>query len=511
MPAGRLDNRPNMIGPDQLTAREREVLSLVESGLTNDQIAERLGISADGVKYHVSQAMSKLDAGSRYEAAAKAHGRRPGWLTIPLAVRLLIGTAAAGVLALLVVLLIGVLSSGDGDGATVNGMTASQVLNRLVEAVSRDGQILHSHARYEGGLGGTFTYDYWIDPETNAVRKIYTPIDVESPDGTPTVDIRLYTDGYEYLEGGNRYEAPYCPDLGPTWLSHYLSCEPFGSDADTFPEISVESGEWDGQSAVVLVFSLQVEEPTPPPEANAGFMTPRVAVWRTRVFLNAESFLPLVSRTTFEYNGMPNALAAEVTFVNNFLPRTEELFRTLDPVAPGYEPDLTQLASLDDEVPLYWLGETWAADDPSNSLEISSIETSPFGGANARLSYSGRDSRVPGIVISHWLPADWADAAQGPMRQLLNDAACVTRSTRDFGGREFVLYEMEPVRYPLPSRETSTQASCWWRAIDSGTTLADNGFVLVWEADDVVINITATTRLADLNEVSVIIADLREY
>jgi len=45
------------------------VLELLRQKLTNDQIAERLGISPDGAKYHVSQILSKLDVDSREEAA----------------------------------------------------------------------------------------------------------------------------------------------------------------------------------------------------------------------------------------------------------------------------------------------------------------------------------------------------------------------------------------------------------------------------------------------------------
>jgi DNA-binding CsgD family transcriptional regulator len=491
---------------DELTAREREVLSLVEGGLTNEQIAERLGITSDGVKYHVSQAMSKLDVGSRYEAAAMARRRRPAWLSVPVALRILAGTAATGVVVVLAILVVGVLRSGGGDE-----MTVSQVLDGVRQAASRDGQILHSQARYEDGPTGTFTYDYWIDPETNAIRSVYTPIDVPYRDGTATLDIRLYKDGYEYLVEGQRFEAPYCPDLGPTWMSHYLSCQPFGRNADVFPEISVESGEWEGRPAVLLVLSTEVELPTLPPEAGLPSSASNVAVWSSRLFLDSESFLPLASRTAYDYNGLPNSLVTEATYINTFLPRSEELLRTLDPVALGYEPELTQLASLDAEVPLYWLGETWAADDPENSVEISHIQTSQLNGPSVRLSYAGSDSLIPAIVIEHWLPEAWADAAQGPVRQLLDDPDCVTQSTRDFGGRAFVLYEAEPVRYPLASRETSTQAGCWWRAIDSGTALASNGYVLVWEGADVVLLITATTMLSDLDEVSGMIADLRKY
>ncbi len=54
---------------DALTRREREVLGLVRSGLTNGQVARRLGISERTAAVHVSNLIAKLGVGSRLEAA----------------------------------------------------------------------------------------------------------------------------------------------------------------------------------------------------------------------------------------------------------------------------------------------------------------------------------------------------------------------------------------------------------------------------------------------------------
>jgi DNA-binding CsgD family transcriptional regulator len=56
--------------PELLTPREQEVLALLREGLTNPQIAERLGIGLEGVKYHVSEILSKLHVSTREEAAS---------------------------------------------------------------------------------------------------------------------------------------------------------------------------------------------------------------------------------------------------------------------------------------------------------------------------------------------------------------------------------------------------------------------------------------------------------
>ncbi|PTL81587.1 response regulator transcription factor [Vitiosangium sp. GDMCC 1.1324] len=56
----------------ELSEREREVLLLVADGLTNTDIARRLGISEKTVKSHVSNILGKLQVEDRTQAAAFA-------------------------------------------------------------------------------------------------------------------------------------------------------------------------------------------------------------------------------------------------------------------------------------------------------------------------------------------------------------------------------------------------------------------------------------------------------
>ena len=66
---------PDRIHPDldDLTDREREVLTLVGEGMSNDDIADRLVISRHTVKTHVNRAMTKLDAHDRAQLVVIAY------------------------------------------------------------------------------------------------------------------------------------------------------------------------------------------------------------------------------------------------------------------------------------------------------------------------------------------------------------------------------------------------------------------------------------------------------
>jgi NarL family two-component system response regulator YdfI len=59
------DGNADLVEP--LTGREVEILQLLALGLTNKQIAGRLGISAHTVKFHVSTIFSKLGTTNRVE------------------------------------------------------------------------------------------------------------------------------------------------------------------------------------------------------------------------------------------------------------------------------------------------------------------------------------------------------------------------------------------------------------------------------------------------------------
>ncbi|MET9830759.1 response regulator transcription factor [Streptomyces sp. NPDC006385] len=60
-------------GLDELTGREREAVTLVAQGLSNDQIADRMVISPLTAKTHINRAMTKLHARDRAQLVVLAY------------------------------------------------------------------------------------------------------------------------------------------------------------------------------------------------------------------------------------------------------------------------------------------------------------------------------------------------------------------------------------------------------------------------------------------------------
>ena len=59
-------------GAPSLTAREREILEYLADGWSNEEIADRLGLSLATVKYHAGSLYRALGVGRRTEAVREA-------------------------------------------------------------------------------------------------------------------------------------------------------------------------------------------------------------------------------------------------------------------------------------------------------------------------------------------------------------------------------------------------------------------------------------------------------
>jgi len=64
--------QPGSSAGDAITARERDVLSMIGQGCSNKRIARKLEISPETVKSHVKHIFSKLDVTTRSEAVSQA-------------------------------------------------------------------------------------------------------------------------------------------------------------------------------------------------------------------------------------------------------------------------------------------------------------------------------------------------------------------------------------------------------------------------------------------------------
>ncbi|WP_017594405.1 response regulator [Nocardiopsis potens] len=82
--AGRIKEPPPAPRLNSLTEREREVLSAVAAGLSNEELARRLVVSPATAKTHVSRVLTKLGARDRAQLVVIAYESgvvRPGWLS----------------------------------------------------------------------------------------------------------------------------------------------------------------------------------------------------------------------------------------------------------------------------------------------------------------------------------------------------------------------------------------------------------------------------------------------
>jgi DNA-binding NarL/FixJ family response regulator len=79
--ARRLSDVMRPVTGQTLSPREREVLFLLATGLTNEELATQLGLSAETTRTQIRNSMRKLGARTRVEAVALAVSR--GEITLP--------------------------------------------------------------------------------------------------------------------------------------------------------------------------------------------------------------------------------------------------------------------------------------------------------------------------------------------------------------------------------------------------------------------------------------------
>jgi DNA-binding CsgD family transcriptional regulator len=204
-------------GVDALTPREREVLALVAQGRTNGEIAERLGISFETAKWHVSEILSKLPVDTREEAADE--WRRHNGLA-PRLQRVLraIGTSAW-------------LKWAGGSAAVLTAVAAAAIIVAL--AINQ------------------------TDDDAAAPDETPTAEASETPDATPTPSTPTPSAGLPVLatyDGLPVYELVYSPDpvaLPADSLLYFTETCAVCSGGELFRARQEAEGEWTWEPLLV--------------------------------------------------------------------------------------------------------------------------------------------------------------------------------------------------------------------------------------------------------------------
>ena len=140
----------------QLTERQRQVWRLIARGHTNGEIADKLDISLDGAKWHVSELLTKLNANTRedlveaWEAAHRPGERLRRWLSalspMPLAQTLGVAALVAAVAGAgaIYVAVAGELPGDDSRAAVAEAVPTPQTVLTEQSAHSRADDIANT-------------------------------------------------------------------------------------------------------------------------------------------------------------------------------------------------------------------------------------------------------------------------------------------------------------------------------------------------------------------------------
>jgi Tol biopolymer transport system component/DNA-binding CsgD family transcriptional regulator len=178
-----------------LTPREQEVHALLRDGLTNPEIAERLGITRETAKHHVSEIISKLGVTTREEAAVwrpeppAPRPRRRWWAPLiawlrPLTLAKAAGLAASlAVAAAVAVLAWGVLRTSDeGDASQAAAQTATPTPENSQGALATPGPTAISDIRLNSVTELLEAAD--LPPEPAAGAQYFRGLYSINPDGS---------------------------------------------------------------------------------------------------------------------------------------------------------------------------------------------------------------------------------------------------------------------------------------------------------------------------------------
>lgn len=532
----------------KLTSRELEVLHLVHLGLTNDEIAGRLGITSDGVKYHVSQILTKLGVSSRHEAVALAYGetRRPWWsAAVSSTLAKTVGVAVAlGAIIFLVLLLWSPLVSEDSEAPPdITDLTVPNVIASVQQAVTSPGQVFHSQIEatmeVEGETTPYYTMELWVDAGREAVRTEYRLAPEQDAYDRATEATAIVSGRFMYIpdDPGEalRYEVEEtsCPGIDSVWMATFLLCGVDWTSTAPSPlgEPAVQSGEFRGRDAIVLVYEVTdtVGEPnassvpiSPPPlqtgpmPADSAPVTPPPGETRTitpmwRVYVDADDYLPLAYTFT-QQAGADSVSIVEAVYENEFVPLDDEIKALLDPRSIGYGAENAEdlLDEIEGRVPVYWLGHEFQAEG-LGELVLARIHVGEQQGGvqqlyrvRGELIYEAPDG-YPVVRLLLWQEDNWEAFLTTREGRILADPSCAQALDVHTGDAPSTVYVLPPIEFPGPVGQAPGESQCNYERRQ--VALVDR-IIGVMKFDDVVVQVRQDGYAASVPEMQSLLRHL---
>lgn len=474
--------------PDILTPREQEVLALLREELSNEQIAERLGISVSGVKYHVSEILGKLGLENRTDAArwaaAAPSARRPWWAAAiaPLGrVRAgwLSGTIAGGVAFAIVAgigLLIWALASTGGDSsgsveptpANLDGLTVENFAPRVRAAMGAEGTVFHVVSERLGERGGTtarnWTVEAWVDVGREMTRETFTQ-DPAGGGDLPAHLVSVAIDDTEYsTDGTESTSGPVQSCYGVTlFIAIALPplCDTSIDEAGLANATLDIAGQYEGAPAVSLTIESDIVSSDP--QGNE-IRTPS----RTTFYADRETLLPLAR--VMEVQALGVATRVIDTYASELIAPDSLPDDFFDPASIGYvaatpTPVIDPLEALQGAreagVTPYWLGEDLVDGDLGSALHF---RTSALGapvnegpGYRVSVEYEVVSAfREGDVSIWLWTPDAWQTYYDEAVTAMAFLGPCGSQEEIDVaGGTATVLAAHEPQRKGPPAATPS--------------------------------------------------------
>ncbi|MCA9829533.1 MAG: hypothetical protein KC495_03580 [Dehalococcoidia bacterium] len=223
-----------------LTPAEERVLAEVRQGRANAEIAVRLGISVNTVRYHVSNLLAKTDTRDRGELATwSAPAQRQERPVIALALYAGLSTAVAVGISIGAMLALGVLArdseadSGSGDVSFLEPFLPTPANSPMV----RD------YLSPAGGAPGSVFVAAWEADANGAVVRPIDPATGEDLAGFDAIEVSGFTGGLLSPDGTMLAAGPYVIDLA-AWSARQLDT-PAGND-------TVDAWMPDGRAIIAL-------------------------------------------------------------------------------------------------------------------------------------------------------------------------------------------------------------------------------------------------------------------